>query len=110
MSDYFGHRYDGRLTEQFEAVMIETELYFNDDHVGGWSTYYCKWTWNDSTLENDADLEIFDLLFKIDIQNGADSSKIIVWLSTYGAFEAVQVRFRRIDSSTLWFHCVLTGS
>ena len=49
-------------------------------------------TWNDETLENDADLEIFDLLLKIDIKNGADTPKIVDWLCTYGAFAAVKVR------------------
>ena len=92
MSDYFGDRYDGRLNEQFEAVIIEIEIYFKDGQIGGWSSYYCKETWNDSTLENEADLEIFDLLLKIDIQNGADTSKIVRSLCRNGAFEAVKVR------------------
>ena len=58
---------------------------------------YCKKTWNDSTLENDADLEIFDLLLKIDIQNGVDSYKIVRNLCFYGAFEAVKVRAARYN-------------
>ena len=49
-------------------------------------------TWNDRTLENEADFEIFDLLLKIDIKNEADSSKIVESLCFYGAFEAVKVR------------------
>ena len=67
-------------------------MYFKDHKVGGWSSYYCRNSWNDETLENETDLEIFDLLFKIDIQNGADTSKIVLWLCNYGAFEAVKVR------------------
>ena len=67
-------------------------MYFEDGNVGGYSSWYCSKTWNDETLENEADLEIFDLLLKIDIKNGADTSKIVLWLCNYGAFEAVKVR------------------
>ena len=94
LSDYFGARYDGRLNEQLEALIVEIRIYIADDDVGGWSSYYCRVTWNDSTLENDADLNIFDLLLKIDNENGADSSKIVNGLCFCGAFEAVKVRFR----------------
>ena len=94
LSDNFGDRYGGRLNEQFEALIIEIKIYFKDGSVGGWSSCYCKATWNDSTLGNDADLEIFDLLLKIDTQNRADSSKIVDVLCLHGAFEAVKVRFR----------------
>ena len=65
---------------------------------GGWSGFYCVATWNDTTLENDADLEIFDLLFEIDIENGAETSKIVFRLCYFGAFEAVKVRFIQINS------------
>ena len=47
---------------------------------------------NDSTLENDADLEIFDLLFEIDNRNGGDLSKIVLSLCLDGAFEPVKVK------------------
>ena len=67
-------------------------MYFEDGQPGGWSSFYCSETWNDETLENDADLEIFDLLLKIDNKNGADTSKIVLFLCGYGAFEAVKVR------------------
>ncbi len=105
LSNYFGASYDEEVSEKWEAVIIEIRLYFEDVNVGGWSSYYCKMTWNDSTLENDADLEIFDLLFKIDIENGADTSKIVWNLCGYGAFEAVKVGIvsnstnRNFDSS-----------
>ena len=92
LSDSFGDHYDGRLSEQLVAVIIEIDIYFKDG-VGGWSNLYCKATWNNRTLENEADLEIFDLLFKIDIKNGADPSKIVLSLCRNGAFEAVKVRF-----------------
>ena len=92
LSNYFGAGYDEEVSEKWEAVIAEIETYFKDDCVGGWSSYYCKATWNDETLENEADLEIFDLLLKIDIKNGADTSKIVNWLCGYGAFEAVKVR------------------
>ena len=73
-------------------IIREIDLYFEDVDVGGWSSYYCSKTWNDETLENDADLEIFDLLLKIDIKNGADHSKIVWNLYFHGAFEAVKVK------------------
>ena len=92
LSSYFGASYDEEVSEKWEAVIFETELYFKDGDVGGWSSLYCKVTWNDETLENDADLKIFDLLLKIDIQNGADTSKIVQNLCHNGAFEAVKVR------------------
>ena len=92
LSNYFGASYDEEVSEKWEKVTREIELYFKDGYVGGYSNWYCKETWNDSTLENDADLEIFDLLLKIDIQNGADTSKIVRSLCQYGAFEAVKVR------------------
>ena len=92
LSNYFGASYDEEVSENWEAVIIEMKLYFEDGFVGGWSTYYCQKTWNDSTLENDADWEIFDLLLKIDIKNRADTSKIVHALCFYGAFEAAKVR------------------
>ena len=96
--NHFGENYDGRLPkmETFKKcaaiIIIEIERYFKDGKVGGWSSFYCKMTWNDETLENEADLEIFDLLFKIDIKNGADLSKIVLWLGGFGAFDAVKVK------------------
>ena len=90
---YFEDDYDIRLSPNFVDIIVEIKMYFEDGKVGGWSSYYCKKTWNDSTLENDADLEIFELLLTIDIRNGADTSKIVYWLCGYGAFEAVKVKF-----------------
>ena len=92
LENYFGAGYDGEDSEKWEDVIYEIETYFKDGKVGGWSSFYCKMTWNDSTLENEADLEIFDLLFKIDIKNGADPSNIVNSFCLYGAFEAVEVR------------------
>ena len=91
MSIYFGENHDVKLLKKWEDVIIEIEIYFKDGHVGGWSNLYCRMTWNDETLENEADLEIFDLLLKIDIKNGADPSKIVRNLCFFGAFEAVKV-------------------
>ena len=92
LSTYFGASYDEEVSEKWATVIFEQRLYFEDLHYGGWSSYYCSVTWNDSTLENEADLEIFDLLLKIDIQNGADISKIVYYLCFYCAFEAIKVR------------------
>ena len=93
LSTYFGDDYDERLLGDFTGILVELEMYFKDGHVGGWSSAYCKMTWNDETLENEAELDIFHLLFEIDIKNGADTSKIVDRLCLNGAFEAVKVRF-----------------
>ena len=97
LSNYFGFNYDEEVSEKWAAVIDEIRTYFKDDGVGGYSSWYCQRTWNDETLENDADLEIFDLLLKIDIKNGADTSKIVPQLCYFGAFEAVKVRKRWFD-------------
>ena len=91
-----------RLFVKWEAVILEIETFFKDDKVGGWSSLYCKATWNESTLENDADFEIFDILLKIDIQNGADQSKIVNSLCNYGAFETVKVGNSYFLTKLVW--------
>ena len=91
-SNYFGASYDEKVSKKWKRIIKEIRLNFDESYVRGYSSWYCKNAWNDSTLENDADLEIFDLLFEIDIKNGADPSKIVYWLCFYGAFEAVKVR------------------
>ena len=91
LSNYFGASYDEKASNK--GVIAENRfVYFKDNNLGGWSSYYCIQTWNDSTLENEADLDIFDLFLKIDIKNGADTSKIVHSLCKEGAFEAVKVR------------------
>ena len=119
MTTYFGENYDGRLFEKWEAINSEIRIFFEDVFAGGWSSLYCQLTWNALTLENEADLEIFDLLLKIDIKNGADPSEIILYLCQYGAFEAIKVRESLnkfqvtvlMDSSTIYnirtsYNCV----
>ena len=91
LSNYFDASYDEKVSEKWEAIIIEIRLYFDDGFVAGWSSAYCKMTWNDETLKNEADMEIFDLLFKIDIKNGADTSDIVCYLCLNAAFEAVKV-------------------
>ena len=92
LSNYFGDSYDEKVSGEWRDIIREIEIYFEDGWVGGWSSLFCQITWNYWTLENEADLEIFDLLLKIDIQNGADTSKIVWSLCINGAFEAVKVR------------------
>ena len=89
---YFCENYDRTLFEKWEAVINEIEIYFKDGLVGGYSSGYCYATWNDETMENEADLKVFDLLFEIDVQNGADPTKIAWNLCLVGAFEAVKVK------------------
>ena len=92
LSIYFGDNYDKEGSRKWFAVIYEIGLYFEEDACGGWSILYCKGTWNVETLENEADLKIFDLLLKIDIKNGADTSRIVESLCLRGAFEAVKAR------------------
>ena len=92
LSNYFGADYDDKGSEKWKDVFKQIEMYYADETVGGWSSLYCKKTWNDETLKNDVDLEIFDILLKIDIKNGADTFKIVHCLCSYGAFDAVKVR------------------
>ena len=92
LSNYFGASYNAENSKKWENVMREIKRYFKDESVGGWSSYYCKKTWNASTLKNDAHLEIFGFLLKIDIQNGADTSKIAKSLCKNNAVKAVEVR------------------
>ena len=91
LSNYFGAGYE-EVSDKWAAVIDEIRLYFEDGKVGGYSSWYCNATWNNETLENEVDFEIFDLLLKIDIKNGADTSKIVNRLCYYGAYEAVKVR------------------
>ena len=92
LTNYFGPGYGEEIFGKWGSVIDEIRLYFEDDAVGGWSSCYFKFTWNDETRKNDANLRIFDLLLKIDIKNGADISKIVLLLCHVGAFEAVRVR------------------
>ena len=91
LSFYFGEYYDEKLWEEWEAILIEMRLYFQNDNVGGWSSVYCTETWNASTLENDADWNVFNILFKIDTENQANLSKIFSYLCHDGAFEIIKV-------------------
>ena len=74
-----------------QGIVYESDLYFKDDKVGGYCSWYCKMTWNEESLKNEADLDIFDLLFQIDTENGADISNIFLWICRFGAFEAIKV-------------------
>ena len=103
LSSCFGASYDEEVSDKWKAVIYEIETYFDVGKIGGYSSWYCKVTWNDETLENEADLEIFDLLLKIDMKNGADTSKIVNWLCTYGAFEAVKVRTIKLSFRLILF-------
>jgi len=88
--NYFGEYYDGQLWETWVAIVIEMRVYFQNDNVGGWSSAYCSKTLNTLTLENDADPDVFNLLFRIDSENKADLSKIFSYLCHDGAFEIIK--------------------
>ena len=91
LSSYFGASHVKADSLKGKFFYLEMLISFKNDQSGGYSGAYCASTWNDSTLKNDADLEVFDLLFEIDIKNGADPSKLVNNLCNRGAFEAVKV-------------------
>ena len=90
-SNYFSNG-SAIITNLFHSL---DSVYFGDKCIGGWSIWYCLKASND--LVNEVDFEIFDLLFEIDIKNGADHSKIVHHLFYYGRIDAVKVRFRKIE-------------
>ena len=75
-----------------EGMKYESELYFKEGTVGGYSSFYCVATWDEYGLKNEADLALFDLLLEIDVKNGADTTKILNNLCKGGAFGAAKVR------------------
>ena len=76
-----------------DGIKYETKLYFDqEDTVGGYSSLYCKKAWDEKRLTCDADLALFELLFQIDVENGAETTRILDNLCLLGAFAAVEVR------------------
>ena len=88
---YFGSAFEEDV-EGLEKIKLESALYFKEVFFGGYSSYYCMKAWDEKSLKNDADLAVFDLLYEIDLENGADRTKILVSLCRQGAFGAVKVR------------------
>ena len=88
---YFGSAFEEEV-EGLEEIKNESELYFKEGTVRGYSSYYCLEAWDEKSLKNDADLVVFDLLYEIDLENGADRTNILSSLCLYGAFGAVKVR------------------
>ena len=88
--EYFGSDFDEEQAVTLEGIKFEGVIY--SSKVGGYSTFYCQMALAKGRLKNDADLAVFDLLFKIDLENGADSTKILNQLCCFGAFGAVKVR------------------
>ena len=75
-----------------EGIKVESGMIFKEGYPGGYSIIYCCAAWDEERLKSEADLAVFDLLFKIDIKNGADRTKILGRLCGFGAFGAVKVR------------------
>ena len=90
--EYFGSDFDEKKVDVLEDIIYESELYFKEGDVGGFSSYYCQMAWDEKRFKNDADLAVFDLLFETDVDNGADTTKILNSLCLAGAFGAVKVR------------------
>ena len=90
--EYFGSSFEKEKVEGLEEIKYESGMYFKEENNGGYSGYYCQKAWNEERLKNDADLAVFDLLFQIDLENGADRTNILDSLCFYGAFGAVKVR------------------
>ena len=92
LSSYFGEEYKSVYENKWKVLKIEIGFYIeNGLKIEGWCILYCKKTWNNLTLQNDARLRIFEILYQIDLQNGADVSNIVYLLCSYGAFKAVEV-------------------
>ena len=88
---YFGSAFEEDV-EGLEQIKEESEMYFKEGCTGGHSSYYCKLAWDEKRLKSDADFAVFDLLYEIDLENGADRTKILNGLCLLGAFGAVKVR------------------
>ena len=88
---YFGSAFEEDV-EGLEHVKLESIVYFEEGKIGGYSSYYCKAACDEKSLKNDADLAVFDLLYEIDVENGADRTQILSSLCFDGAFGAVKVR------------------
>ena len=82
----------GTVLPWLKYIQIESEIYFKEGVFGGYSSCYCVGAWNEEKLKNEADLTLFELLFEIDVENGADTTKILHTICLVGAFEAVKVR------------------
>ena len=90
--EYFGSGFEKEKIEGLEEIKLESELYLKENKAGGYSSWYCNMAWDEERLKCDADLALFDLLFQIDLKNGADRTKILSSLCNYGAFGVVKVR------------------
>ena len=78
--------------DELQGMRAENDIYFNEKGPGGYSSLYCSVAWDDESLQNDADLAIFNLLFEIDLENDAETTIILNNLCIIGAFGAVKVR------------------
>ena len=88
---YFGSGFETEQVNGLEEIKLESVLYFKEGYAGGYSSFYCSVAWDEERLKNDADLAVYDLLFQIDLENGADTTKILNSLCLNGAFGAVKV-------------------
>ena len=91
---YFGSSFDRKKAGVLVGIKSEAQLYLKEEWPEGYSSYYCMIAWNEEGLKNDADLELFDLFFEIDVTNGADTTKILHGLCRSGAFGALKVRVK----------------
>ena len=71
----------------------ETELYFKDGHVGGYSTDYLEEKWNKVDLKCQADSCLFREIFEMDIRNGADPTKLFYFTVCFnGGWSVLKVK------------------
>ena len=104
MEDYFLEYFGSFENENIgvlDGIKYESRLYFKFRTPGGYCSLYCNMALDEENLKNDADLSLFDLLLQIDIENGAEPTKILNSICLNGAFGAVKAFMKvRVISKT----------
>ena len=101
---YFGSDFDMQKIGVLEGIIYESETYFKESKIGAYSSMYCKMAWNEESLTNDADMLVFDILYRIDVENGADTTKILDSTCFNGAFGAVKVTITSLQEGNLSYN------
>ena len=76
---------------------FETKLYFKDSYSGGYSTGYLRFTWKEIDLKCEADSTLFREIFEMDIRNGAEPTKLLLYVCLYGGWSILKVKLTFSD-------------